>query len=281
MRSIAVLLLVVMSFVGNGVAFAQTQILTHKQEEAVRGLLNKILYFVDKESRYGCGDRLSPQYFPQYPKLAITYRGGGFSPEFWRQIKEKVRMNAPSATLVPYNAITPDTYRIDVVSVASERGSALTTVTYRSSFDFRDMSKSKAAKMQTNSAKLVDNYTVLILAKGHFVDIVDETAKIKAGDKRFRAIANSVKEFELASPETDRLKPVDYDTIAEKWLTAYEHGPKVMIAVLRRAFPGGNELSGKYRVYLVELVGNQWRVVDSETIVFSDYLSPGPVCKEP
>ncbi len=282
MRSVAVLLLTAISFIGNGVASEQAPSLTGKQEEAVLGLLNKIMRFVDRESRYGCGDKLNPQYFPQYPRLTITYRGNGFSPRFWRQIKKEVRMDAPSATLIPHNAITSDTYRIDITNITSEKGSGLTTVTYRSSFNFRDMPKSRGADKQTSSAKIVDNWEVLTIAKGHFVDIADETAKIKTGDKRLHAIADGIKEFELALPENERLKPVDYDTMAEKGITAYEHGPKVMVAALDRMYPPGTViLAGKYRKYLVELVEGRWRVIDSETIAFSDYLVGGPECKTP
>ena len=103
--------------------------LNKAEKSVIEALLDSYLNYIDYDTRYGCGEKNHPRYFPQHPKLVLMYKGGGFMPEFWKDLKMSTRRWAPAVTLLSHEEVVPEAYLIDVMDVKTTTPVAL--VTYR------------------------------------------------------------------------------------------------------------------------------------------------------
>lgn len=283
--------------------------LSKPERAVVDALLTTTLEYIDRETRNGCGDKEYSGYFPQHPKLALTYRGEGFNAEHWLWLRRITRWTAPAVTLVPYDQITPETYVVDVKEIQATK--PIATATYRhSTFNFGSGFESQpifglgsfdgppivAGDLKTSQASFSLSFasdyawaTTLTFGKGNFAS--DKTAE--AQDRRLitdkpeeqAAIAEGIKKFELDLPEQQRFQPVDYDDLT-KGISAFDYSPRtdqlnVVKAVLNMMLPEGSIVfAGWYRTYLVEKKENGWGVLDMDTTSFTDHFA-GFLCREP
>lgn len=296
-------------FLGNA-NFAQEpskpRILTKGEESIVDELLSTILKDIDRETRYGCGDKEHPRYFPQHPRLALMYNGGGFSPEAWLRFRRSTRIYAPAVTLVPFNQVTPGNYIIDVTSIQATQ--PLATATYRhSDFKFgsefasqpifggpgREGPPSIADVLKTSQATFTlsvqtlnnrDDYAwarTLLLGKGNFVRDGGDGREIKDKPEVLKMITEEIERFELSLPERQRMVSGGLHRKEDLKVVAYDRSPSDELNVVRAEMrPGPDWLAGYYREYLLEKKPENWQVRDIDTISFTDVFAI-EVCKEP
>jgi hypothetical protein len=286
----------------------RTRRLTATEESVIEALLREFLENMDIETRHGCGDKEHPRFFPQRPRLAFMYKGGGFMPETWLGFRIIARKTAPAVVLVPWNEITAETFVLDVLKVEAKE--PLARATYRhSGFTFGSAHSSQPIfggpgrdlpgsvfTIEKDPSEAVFSFFYekdrengreyasakpLLIGKGNFARIdreEREAKKIKDAPELIRAIAEGIRKFELTLPEEYRMGPLsNYDRI-EEWVSAEDHSPRsaapnLAVAILEMMLPKDSIIfAGHYREYLVEKKGDEWTVLDSNTVSFTDHF---------
>jgi hypothetical protein len=278
--------------------FAQVRSLADREENMILDLVNEILDHIDDESRFGCGDIESSRFFPQSPKLAVTYRERGFSSEFWFALKTQVRIRAPSVELLSYDSAERDVFFINVLGVEYLGDNLAELVFQHSAFGFwldfsaqgfsAIVSRQGSARTRLTSHAIfsLNNdwsaFRLITLSQGQFVRGFERNYRLISPDSSFfDEISEFVKSVELSLPERERVSPVQYDEGFENSLRIYRDNdnPDVAIVSLKQFLSDSIFLSGHYRLYLLEFF-KEWRVVDSEMIGFTDVIGIS-ACREP
>jgi hypothetical protein len=271
-------------------------VLTTNEANAVRGLLHSILEYVDRYTRYGCGDTSHSDYFSQYPKLALTIRQQDFPSDVLKDLRREVRMSAPAVMLVPGKNRDSDTFRIDVLNIDGAEG-GLAKITYRhSAFGFElssftslgfardDGPRATGAARQMTSTAFVGMqpffHRALMLQDNQVTPDIQEVVKygkLAADDAEFKAVAEAVRVSELGLRKP--IQPVSYE--ADRSVTVFRFSPAVFVAVLR-PYHGEDviEFAGVYRTYVLSREAGELKVAGSAVTHFTD-VAISEVCNEP
>ncbi len=121
-------------------AYAQGSDVDRNRHDAAFALFDEILWYMDRESRFGCESKNSPRYFPQFPTLTISvWQNGVKSPaeNIWSDLPLFIRQIAPTVRLVSNDGLLPDTYRLEIMDITGLEGE-LALITYQhSTFNFK------------------------------------------------------------------------------------------------------------------------------------------------